>query len=300
MQIVVLGSAAGGGFPQWNSACPTGRRAWAQDAAAKWRNQCSLAVSADGKVWTLLNAAPELRQQILATPQLHPQHGPRHSPLHAVVLTNGDIDHVAGLLTLRESQPLTLYATDAILEVLRANPIFNALNPDYVERRRLQLGEAVEVGRGLTVLPFAVPGKVALYMEGDDLTIGGETEDTIGLEVSAADGARFHFVPGCARVTPALAQRLDGTPLVFFDGTLWTDDEMIRTGTGGKTGARMGHMSVSGPEGSVAALGNLDIGRKVYLHINNTNPILLDDSAERAAVTAAGWEVAYDGLEIEL
>jgi pyrroloquinoline quinone biosynthesis protein B len=149
-------------------------------------------------------------------------------------------------------------------------------------------------------MPFAVPGKVALYMEGNDLTIGGETEGTVGLEVRAADGARFHFVPGCARVTPALASRLAGTSLLFFDGTLWTDDEMMRTGTGSKTGARMGHMSVSGPEGSMAALAGVDIGRRVYLHINNTNPILLDDSPERAAVTAAGWEVAHDGLEIRL
>lgn len=300
MQIIVLGAAAGGGFPQWNSACPVGKRAWEGHPAAGWRNQCSLAVSADGEHWTLLNAAPEIRHQILATPELHPKESPRHSPIRSVVLTNGDIDHVAGLLTLRESQPFTLHATSAILDVLAANPIFNALNPSFVERRAFGLDQEVDVGGGLAICPFAVPGKVPLYMEGDAVEIGGETEGTIGLEVSDRNGARFFFVPGCAAVTPVLAEHLQGVPLLFFDGTLWTDDEMERGGTGGKTGGRMGHMSVSGPEGSMAALAPLDIGRKIFLHINNTNPILLDDSPERAEVEAAGFEVAYDGMQIQL
>ncbi|MGI9435229.1 MAG: pyrroloquinoline quinone biosynthesis protein PqqB, partial [Geminicoccaceae bacterium] len=228
MQIIVLGSAAGGGFPQWNSACPVGERAWAGDPAAAWRNQCSLAVSADGERWTLLNAAPEVRHQILAIPALHPQKRPRHSPIASVVLTNGDIDHVAGLLTLRESQPFRLHATSAILDVLAANPIFNALNPDFVERCAFALEDVVEVGDGVTIRPFAVPGKVALYMEGDAVDIGAETEDTIGLEIEDQGGGRFFFVPGCAAVTSALAQRLRGAPLLFFDGTLWTDDEMFK------------------------------------------------------------------------
>ena len=300
MRIIVLGAAAGGGFPQWNSACPVGRRAWQGDPAAPWRSQCSLAVSADGDDWALLNAAPDLRQQILATPALHPQQAPRHSPLRAVVLTNGDVDHVAGLLCLRESQPLALYATGAILEVLAGNPIFDVLNPAFVTRHRLRLEEPVAILPGLTALPFAVPGKVALYLEDAQPAVGAETEDTIGLELRDQGGARVCFVPGCARVTPALAARLDGADLLFFDGTLWTDDEMIRSGTGTKTGARMGHISVSGPDGSLAAFKGLTIGRKIYIHINNTNPTLLDDSPERAAVMAAGWEVAHDGMEVSL
>lgn len=300
MQIIVLGAAAGGGFPQWNSACPVGERAWAGDPAAAWRNQCSLAVSADGEAWTLLNAAPEIRHQILATPALQPKRTPRHSPIASVVLTNGDIDHVAGLLTLRESQAFTLHATRSILDVLAANPIFNALNPEFVERRAFTLDQGIEVGNGLTIHPFAVPGKVPLYMEGDAVDIGAETEDTIGLEIEDGQGGRFFFIPGCAAVTPSLAERLSGAPLLFFDGTLWTDDEMFKGGTGKKTGGRMGHMSLSGPEGSMAALGPLAIGRKIYLHINNTNPILLDSSRERAEVEAAGFEVAYDGMQIHL
>ena len=298
MRIIVLGSAAGGGFPQWNSLCPVGSRAWAQDPAAGWRTQCSLAVSADGERWVLLNASPDLRQQILATSALHPRRAPRHSPISAVVLTSGDVDHVAGLLSLRESQTFAVYGTEAILTTLAANPIFNVLSPAYVRRERLELEREVSVA-GLTILPFAVPGKVALYLEEGELAIGAETEDTIGLAV--ADGRqRFFFIPGCAQLTQGLARRLRGAPLLFFDGTLWADDEMIQSATGVKTGTRMGHMSVAGPTGSIMALAEIGIARRIYLHINNTNPILLEDSPERAAVVAAGWEVAHDGMEITL
>ena len=300
MRIIVLGAAAGGGFPQWNSACPVGQRAWRREPQASWRTQCSLAVSVDGERWALLNAAPDLRQQILATPALHPRAAPRHSPIEAVALTNGDVDHVAGLLCLRESQPLTLFASGAILDTLAQNPIFNVLDPTYVKRRQLALEEPAQILPGLTAIPFAVPGKVALYLEGEAPAIGAETEDTIGLELHGEGGARVCFVPGCARVTPALAERLQGAELLLFDGTLWTDDEMIRSRTGVKTGRRMGHISVSGPDGSLAALRAVPLGRRIYLHVNNTNPILLEDSPERAAVEAAGWEVAYDGMEISL
>ncbi len=217
-----------------------------------------------------------------------------------MVLTNGDVDAVAGLLCLRESQRFDLHASGAILDVLASNPIFNVLSPDHVTRHRLSLDQPASVLPGLSVTPFAVPGKVALYLESAELAIGAETEDTIGLELQDDAGRRACFVPGCARVTDALAARLDGADLVLFDGTLWTDDEMIRSGTGVKTGRRMGHISVSGDEGSLAGLAAVRLGRRVYLHINNTNPILLADSPERAAVAAAGWEVAFDGMEIVL
>jgi pyrroloquinoline quinone biosynthesis protein B len=300
MRLIALGAAAGGGFPQWNSACPVGRRAWAGDPAARWRTQCSVAVSSDDERWILLNASPDLRQQILATPALHPKHAPRHSPIAAVVLTNGDVDHVTGLLSLRESQRFALHATGAIQSVLERNPIFNVLNPEFVSRHRLVLEQPVELAGGLTIVPFAVPGKVPLYLEGEAPEIGAETEDVIGLELQDPAGGQAFFVPACARLTAALAERLRGAPLLMFDGTLWSDDEMIRSRTGVKTGARMGHMSVSGPDGTLAAFAALGLRRKVLIHINNTNPILLDDSLERAEVEAAGWEVAYDGMEITL
>jgi pyrroloquinoline quinone biosynthesis protein B len=301
VRIIVLGSAAGGGFPQWNCNCVNCRRVRSGDAAAEPRTQCSLAVSADGERWFLLNASPDLRQQLAATPALHPRPGsPRHSPVEGVVLTNGDIDHVAGLLSLREGHPFSVYATRRILSVLDSNPVFDVLDRDLVERRQVGLGEPIPLGDRLTVEMFAVPGKVALYLEEGSPQIGGETEDVVGVRIDEDRGASFFFVPGCARLTAALARRLAGAPAVFFDGTLWQDDEMVRLGAGSKTGQRMGHMSVSGSAGSLTAFTGLAVGRRIYIHVNNTNPMLLDDSPERAAVTAAGWEVAYDGMEVEL
>ncbi|HEX6141498.1 MAG TPA: pyrroloquinoline quinone biosynthesis protein PqqB [Geminicoccaceae bacterium] len=299
MRIIVLGAAAGGGYPQWNDRGPVGARAWAGDPAAPPRTQCSLAVSADGAAWAILNASPDLRAQILATPALHPRAAPRHSPIRAVVLTGGEVDQVAGLLNLRESQPFDLFATRQVLDVLAANPIFDVLNPAFVRRGALEPGRPAEVVPGLEATPFTVPGKVPLYLEDEAPEIGGETGDTVGLEVRA-NGRAFFFVPGCARISDALAARLEGAELVFFDGTLWTDDEMIRSGSGAKTGTRMGHLPVAGEDGSMAALRRLGIRRLVYIHINNTNPILLAGSPERAAVEAAGFGVALDGMEVTL
>lgn len=307
MQILVLGAAAGGGFPQWNCNCENCRRARANDPAALARTQSSLAVSADGERWLLLNASPDLRQQIQATPQLHPKADRRHSPIAAAVLTNGDVDHVAGLLSLRESQPLALYAAKRVLGVMHSNPIFNVLNPDFVLRHELPLDQPVSVATkdgvplGLSVTAFAVPGKVALYLEDKSAgpTLGTQPGDTIGLEVAAGD-RRFFYLPACATMPAALAERIKGAKLVFFDGTLWRDDEMIVAGVGTKTGQRMGHMSMSGRDGTLAVFASLGVGRKIFVHINNTNPVLLADSAERAEAEAAGWEIAHDGMEVRL
>jgi pyrroloquinoline quinone biosynthesis protein B len=307
VQILVLGAAAGGGFPQWNCNCGNCRRARANDPAAPARTQSSLAVSADGQRWLLLNASPDLRQQIHATPQLHPKADRRHSPIAAAVLTNGDVDHVAGLLSLRESQPLALYAAKRVLGVMDSNPIFNVLNPDFVVRQDVPLNQPVSVAAkdgtplGLSVTAFAVPGKVALYLEDRNAGpgLGTQVGDTIGLEI-AADDNRFFYLPACAAMPPELARRINGAKLVFFDGTLWRDDEMIAAGVGTKTGQRMGHMSISGTDGTLAAFAPLGVGRKVFVHINNTNPVLLADSAERAEAEAAGWEIAYDGMEVRL
>ncbi len=306
MRAIVLGAAAGGAFPQWNSNAPACRLARAGDPVARPRTQASLAVSADGENWTLLTASPDLRQQIEQIPALHPQHSSRSTPIAAVVLTGGDVDAIAGLLTLRERQRFTLYATARVHAVLDANPIFEVLARDVVARETLQLDEDRRVDlpdrtpSGLTVRPFAVPGKVPLYLERQGETPElVETDQTIGLAVS--DGAAtLFYIPGCAAMTPALAARLRGAAAVLFDGTLWTDDEMVRAGIGTKTGLRMGHMSVSGPNGTLAAFAPLDVRQRVLLHINNSNPILLDDSPERAQVEAAGWQVAFDGMELRL
>ncbi len=309
MKIQVLGAAAGGGFPQWNCNHPNSRRARSNDSKAAPRTQSSIAVSADGERWFLFNASPDLRQQINDNKILHPKQGLRHSPIQGVVLTNADVDHVTGLITLRESQAFNLYATQRVLGVLGANSIFNVVNPKFVQRLPVKLEEAFELkgpgdyASGVMVKPFAVPGKVALWLE--DATkgpnFGSVEEDTIALEVSEqSSGRKIFYIPACAEMTPALAARIRGADLVFFDGTLWVDDEMIRDGVGVKTGKRMGHMSVSGVDGTMAALQELAIRRKIFIHINTTNPILLDDSAERKAVVDAGWEVAFDGMEIVL
>ena len=309
MKVLVLGAAAGGGFPQWNCNSALCRRVRDGDPAAKPRSQSSIAVSADGERWAVFNASPDLRQQFNDSPALHPREGLRHTPLGAVVLTNADVDHVAGLLTLRERQAFALYASTRVHDALGANPIFNVLHPDYVVRRALKLDEATALrdgagdDLGLTVTPFAVPGKVALYLEdqaaGPDF--GTQEGDTIGLKIEAAEESTgFYYIPGCAAVDGPLAERLQGASLVLFDGTLYRDDEMVEAGLGSKTGKRMGHISISGPEGSLAAFDGLGVRRRIYIHINNSNPVLLEDSEERRTVEAAGWEVAYDGQEIEL
>jgi len=309
LRLLVLGSAAGGGFPQWNSNDAASKRARANDPAAPCRTQSSLAVTCDDRRWAIFNASPDLRQQINDNAALHPKNGLRHSPIASVVLTNGDVDHVAGLLTLRESHPFSLYATERVLSVLRANSIFDVLNPKYVERRRMRLDEPFEIcdrngeGTGIVVEAFAVPGKVALYLEeaAAGPNFGTQPEDTVGLRIAARDnGSQCFYVPGCAALTDDVAGRLAGAPLVLFDGTLWRDDEMIVAGVGTKTGRRMGHLSLSDPDGTIAAFERLGVKRKVFVHMNNTNPILLSDSPERAAIAEAGWEAAHDGMEIRL
>jgi len=309
VQIRILGSGAGGGFPQWNCNCANCRAVRAGAPGFSARTQSSLAVSADGENWLLLNASPDLRQQIAATPQLAPPPGagPRASPIKAIALTNGDVDHVAGLLTLREAQPFSIYASRRVIEALGANSIFDILAPNLVARIELPLGEprrieGAGVDLGLAVEAFAAPGKVALYLEdAAAIDFGTQTGDTLGLRiVETATGGAFFYVPGCARVDEALAGRLKGATLVLFDGTLWHENEMIEQGLMGKTGSRMGHVNISGPDGSIAAFANLQVARKIFVHINNSNPVLDASSPQRAAANAAGWEIGWDGMEITL
>ncbi len=296
MRSIVLGAAAGGGFPQWNSNAPSCRRSRAGDERARPRTQASVAVSGDGKQWVLLNASPDLRQQVEATPELQPCTGLRSSPIAAVVLTSGEVDAIAGLLSMRERQPFTLFATPQVHAVLDANSIFEVLARDVVTRRVITLDEEFDLPGGLRVRLFPVAGKVALYLEGTAETQEG---DTVGAMVTQA-GATLCYVPGCGAMTPALAARLRSADAVMFDGTLWTDGEMIRAGLGQKTGQRMGHMSVAGPAGTLAAFADIPVKRKVLLHINNSNPVLLDDSPERAEAERAGWDVAFDGMRVDL
>jgi pyrroloquinoline quinone biosynthesis protein B len=308
LRLIVLGASAGGGFPQWNCACANCRRAWAGDPAAPPRTQSSLAVSADGVRWLILNASPDLRQQILQTPALHPRAdaGLRDSPIAAVAVTNGDVDHTGGLINLREGWPFSLYAHARLHATLDANPVFQVLNPEVVARRELPLDQRTPIRDaggaeiGLSVETFAVPGKVPLYQERAraDGDFAGAAGDTVAVQlIQPGHDVGVFYVPNCAQLDAATARRLEGADLVFFDGTLYHDDEMIEAGLGQKSGRRMGHMPIAGEGGSLDALGGLGIKRGVYVHINNSNPILCADTPERACVAAAGWEVAADGQE---
>jgi pyrroloquinoline quinone biosynthesis protein B len=310
MLIKVLGSAAGGGFPQWNCNGRNSADVRQGVAGLKPRTQASVAVSADGSHWVLLNAAPDLRQQINDTPELHPSPdaGPRNSPIAAVVLTNGDVDAIAGLLCLREGQPLTVYGSGRVLDVLASNSIFEVLDPALVKRVTMELGwpfavEGPSGPVGITIEAFAVPGKIPLYLEDEQAgpNFGAQEGDTVGLRVTeASTGRHFFFIPGCARLDDALRARLKDAPLLFFDGTLYTNDEMIAQGLMNKTGDRIGHMNMSGRDGSVEQLAPFNIGRKIFIHINNSNPVLREGSPQRGAVEGAGWEVAYDGMAVRV
>jgi pyrroloquinoline quinone biosynthesis protein B len=298
LTAIVLGSAGGGGFPQWNCRCPVCRLAWASDARVRLRTQASLAVSGDGEHWVLVNATPDLRAQLLATPCLQPRHDLRGSPIAAVILTGAEVDQVAGLLTLRERQAFTVLATDDTLASLAANPIFGVLAADLVRRQEVALGVRFPLPGDLAAELFTVPGKVALYLEGEAPALAAETGANVGVEIICG-ARRLAYVPGAAGLPPALRERLARADVILFDATLFTDDEMIATGTGAKTGRRMGHMPLDGADGTLAALAGLG-GRRILTHINNTNPILIEGSPERRQVEAAGFEVAADGMEIVL
>jgi pyrroloquinoline quinone biosynthesis protein B len=298
LTAIVLGSAAGGGFPQWNCRCPVCRLAWTGDARVRPRTQAGLAVSADGDNWVLLNASPDLPQQIRRTGALQPRSGMRGSPIKAVVLTGTEVDQIAGLLSLRERQSLALFATASSLAMVAENPIFGVLAPEAVTRRAIIPGQGFELPGELAAELFLVPGKVPLYLETDNPDTAAETAANVGIELSAGS-ARIAYIPGAAAVTPRMLEYVRRADVVFFDGTLFRDDEMMASGTGTKSGRRMGHMPIEGTEGSLALLERVP-GRRIFIHINNTNPILVDGTPERVRVEAAGWEVAEDGMEIVL
>jgi pyrroloquinoline quinone biosynthesis protein B len=258
-------------------------------------------VSRDGVEWVVLGATPDLRQQILDRPELHPRRAPRHTPIRGVFLPNGDIDNIAGLLVMREMQPFTIWGSEATLAHVSGG-VFAVVDDKLCPRAPVALEERLDTGLGFTITPFAVPGKIPLYMEpGDEaeLALGQEGEATVGLEIEG-DGRRAYFIPSCARMTEALRARLEGADLLFFDGTTYEDDEMIRLGLSHKTAWRMGHMAMNGARGSIAALEGVGVARKFFIHVNNSNPVLCGGSPERARLEAAGWRLSHDGLAIDL
>jgi pyrroloquinoline quinone biosynthesis protein B len=297
LTVIVLGAAAGGGFPQWNCRCAQCNLARSGDPRARPATQASLAVSGDGISWIIIGASPDLRQQILQTPQLWPKEGLRGSPITAVVLLGGDIDAIAGLLVLRERQPFTVYAPVAVLSLLQQNPMFGVLDPAIVRQIPVDASQTVDCGANVKLSLFELPGKVPLYLE-DASAAAPQPAPTYAAQFDA-NGRRAVIAPACADISDRVHRQLCQADLVFFDGTLFRDDEMITAGLGVKTGRRMGHVPLDGPGGTLERLTDLP-ARKVLLHINNSNPILLSDSAERRQVEAAGFEVAYDGMELRL
>jgi pyrroloquinoline quinone biosynthesis protein B len=297
LRALVLGSGAGGGVPQWNCGCRVCRLAWSGDQRVKPRTQSSLAVSVDGANWLLLNASIDVRQQILATPALQPKGEGRHSPIAAVLLTNIDVDHAAGLLALRERHPFTIWGTQSALDMIGANRIFDVVGRDIVPRCAVKLGEAFEPLPALTIELFPVPGKVPLWLEEGEVKTDQIGEDTIGVAVEAA-GRKLVYAPGCAHMTDDLKTRIAEAHALFFDGTLFSDNEMVANGLGDKTGRRMGHMPISGPGGTLDELSGHAQVRRIFIHINNSNPILIEGSPEEAKVKAAGWDIAFDGMEV--
>ena len=306
MLIRVLGSAAGGGFPQWNCGCPNCRGLREGSVRAQARTQECVAVSADGAAWLLLNCSPEIRQQIESFPGLHPR-GPRDSPIAAIVLTNGDLDHCLGLLSLRESHPLVVYATESVRRgFVEGNVLYRTLErfPGQLTWRILKVGREEEVvgvdGRptGLALEAVAVPGKPPVHLE---QLAPPDLEDNIGVRVREPKTGRVAtYCSAAAAVTPDVRRALDGADVMFFDGTFWSSDELPALGLGTKRAEEMAHLPVGGAGGSLARLADVRAGRRVYIHINNTNPMLREDSVERREVDAAGWEIAEDGMEVRL
>jgi pyrroloquinoline quinone biosynthesis protein B len=308
LRVVVLGAAAGGGVPQWNCGCEVCRAARGENPELQ-STQASIAFSADGVHWFLVNASPDLRQQLINTPQLHPRKGAlRHSPIAGVILTNGEIDAVAGLLSMREGSPFAIHAHAKVLAILKSNSIFNVLSQKNVSRLPIEVDQAFEPKlpdgspSGIEILPFTVAGKGAWYLEGKAHPGGNDgAGDTLGLRIrDKATNKHFFFLAACADINDELKARLNGAALVFFDGTVWRDDELIAAGLGTKTGQGMGHISMSGHKGAIESLADVAIDRRIFLHINNSNPALMHGSAERKIAEKAGWQIPADGTEIML
>jgi pyrroloquinoline quinone biosynthesis protein B len=300
----VLGAAAGGGFPQWNCGCPNCVEVRSGSSRTKRRTQDSTAVSADGEAWFVLNASPEILPQIEANPPLHPR-GPRTSPIAGIVLTNGDLDHVLGLFSLRESYPLCIYATAPVRAGLVENVVYRTLErfPGQVTWRTLELGREVDLAgvdgapSGLTLTPHPLPGKLPVHLEGRTVP---SAEDNVGLWIrERSTGRLLVYATAAASVGPYAAE-IAAADACLFDGTFWSSDELVRLGLSTKRAEDMAHLPIGGPEGSVARLAGRGAKRMIFAHVNNTNPILIEGSPERRHVEAAGWEVAEDGLEIRL
>ena len=307
MLVRVLGSAAGGGFPQWNCACPNCRGVRERTLSATPRTQASIAVSADGEAWFLLGASPDVRPQIDGFSALHPR-AIRHSPIAGILLANGDLDHCLGLLLLREDQRLHVYATNRVRQgFTEGNVLYQTLErfPEQVIWHLLKPGASEQVllgpgGRpsGLAVSALTIPGKVPLHLAS---RLAPDPEDNIGLAIrDTASGRILAYLPMVAARRPEVDRLLQDGACIFFDGTFWSSDELIALGVSQWRAEEMGHWPVGGPVGSLELLRTIPGRLRILIHINNSNPILREDGPEREALCAAGVDVAFDGMEFVL
>ncbi|HEY2409254.1 MAG TPA: pyrroloquinoline quinone biosynthesis protein PqqB [Polyangiaceae bacterium] len=300
-----MGSAAGGGFPQWNCGCPNCLLARSGSARAVPRTQESVAISADGVAWFLLNASPEIRQQFESFDKLHPR-SLRDTPIHGIVLTNGDLDHCLGLLSLRESQPLALYATERVRRgFVEGNVLYRTLERFEGQVRWHPLRSGVEqplllrTGEpsGLSLRALTVPGKPALHLS----QTNPDPEDNIGLVIrSARSDKSLAYLPAVGASSAQVTAAVSGADCIFFDGTFWSSDELIALGASERRAEDMAHWPIAGDRGSLRWLREFPSKRRIFIHINNSNPILREDSKEREALRAENVEVAFDGMELSL
>jgi pyrroloquinoline quinone biosynthesis protein B len=309
MRIKILGSAAGGGFPQWNCNCRNCRSSRDGTLRGKPRTQTQVAISNDDRTWFLLNASPDLRAQVEATPVLHPRNHGRNSPIGGVLLTSGDIDQVAGLLSLRELQPFRIYCTLSIRRILQEdNSVFAMLNrvPDQVSWTEIScegsfaLRTVAEKDSGISCTVFSLGSRYPVYVSRERVASLKPEEALLGVMAASSSGGRLAYMPAVPAVDDSLLHRLEEADLLLFDGTFWSDDELIRVQGSGSTAREMGHIPVSGTDGSLRKLAGLRHPRKVFVHVNNTNPMLDESAPEYGEVRAAGWEVAEDGWSFDL
>lgn len=309
MRVEILGTAAGGAFPQWNCACDNCRRVRSGTFTGKARNQLQVAVSGDQQTWFLLNFSPDLRSQIEAIPFLHPREGLRQSPIAGGVLTSADLDQVLGLLLLRELQPLQIYSTAAIQEILvKDNNMFGMLRrvPKQTQWECVTPGHSFELvspageKSGIECLPISLSTRYPGYVTPARANSLQPNEALLGLILNTASGGRLGYFPAVPQLSQELMEYFNKVDVLLLDGTFWTDDELIQVQGSGQTARQMGHVPVSGEQGSLQLLSGLKCPRKIFVHINNTNPMLDESGPEYAQVRGAGWEVAEDGWRFEL
>ena len=298
MWVRVLGSAAGGGFPQWNCACPSCRAVRDGSRPARPRTQSSVAVSPDRRRWFLLNASPDVHAQLAAFPALHPTDGEREVPLEAVLLTDAELDSTLGLLLLREGRGLEVHATEATRDTLHQGTGLLRTLEAYcpVTWRPVVPGVDVPLGGGLSYRAFDVP-----TTKRPRFGTGEEKGRVVGYRLTdERSGRALVWLPVVQELTAEVREQLDGCACLLLDGTCWSDDELIRLGVGTRTAREMGHLPIGGPAGSLEQLAPLAVERTVYVHLNNTNPVLIEDAPERRLVEQHGMEIAVDGLELQL